>query len=62
MNAEYFLDRYWWNGKFFLLTRDHNVEITTVGGGYWDFLRKDIKKTIGEIKNHQENVDDCYEL
>lgn len=36
MNVDYFLERYGWNGKFFLLTRDHTVEITTMGGGYDD--------------------------
>ena len=36
MNVEYFLERYGWDGKFFFLTRDHNVEITTMGGGYGD--------------------------
>ena len=30
------IEHYGWNGKFFLLTRDHTVEITTVGGGYDD--------------------------
>ena len=32
----FFYERYGWDGKFFLLTRDHTVEITTVGGGYDD--------------------------
>ena len=36
MNVEYWLERYGWDGKFFLLTRDHTVEITTMGGGYDD--------------------------
>jgi len=36
MNIEKRLEQYGWNGKFFLLTRDHTVEITTVGGGYDD--------------------------
>jgi len=33
---KYYLEQYGWDGKFFLLTRDHTVEITTVGGGYGD--------------------------
>ena len=32
----YYYERYGMDGKFFLLTRDHTVEITTVGGGYDD--------------------------
>ena len=36
MNVEKILEQYGWNGKFFLLTRDHTVEIITLGGGYGD--------------------------
>jgi len=36
MGIEKRLERYGWNGKFFLLTRDHTVEITTVGCDYGD--------------------------
>ena len=31
MNIEKLLEIYGWNGKFFLLTRDHTVEITETG-------------------------------
>ena len=33
---ERYLERYGWNGKFFLLTRDHAVEITETGDGDYD--------------------------
>ena len=36
MDVKYCLEKYGWDGKFFLLTRDHTVEITSVGGGYDD--------------------------
>ena len=36
LTIEQIYEQYGWNGKFFLLTRDHTVEITTVGGGYDD--------------------------
>jgi len=36
MNNEYILKTYGIDGKFFFLTRDCPIEITTVGGGYGD--------------------------
>ena len=36
MNVDVWIKNRGWDGKFFLLTRDHTVEITTVGGDYGD--------------------------
>ena len=32
--VEYYLQMYGWDRQFFLLTRDHTLEITTLGGGF----------------------------
>lgn len=49
-NLETIYEKYGWNGKFFLLTRDHTVEITELGGGF-DGKPIDIKGSLFHYAN-----------
>jgi len=50
MDVEKALEQYGWNGKFFLLTRDHPIEITELGGGF-DGGEIDIKGSLFHYAN-----------
>ena len=50
MNIEKRLEQYGWDGKFFLLTRDHIVEVTVLGGGF-DGGKIDIKGSLFHYAN-----------